>query len=47
MMWADASASYNYYPVCYPARCIEDPTTQDLTIEVTIGDQKVNCIEQL
>ena len=37
------TAPFNYYPVCYAARCIKDPTTQDLTIEVTIGDQKVNC----
>ena len=43
----NATVAYNYYPVCYEASCFKDPTTQDLTIEVTIGDQKMNCTQQL
>ena len=42
----NATAPFNYYPVCYPAQCLKDPTTQRLAIEVTIGDQKKNCTEQ-
>ena len=43
----NTSAPFNYYPVCYPAQCLKDPTTQNLFIEVTIDDKTVKCTEQL
>ena len=43
----DATAEYNYYPVCYEAVCMRDPSTNDVTsIVITVGDSTVTCTDQ-
>ena len=43
----DSSVAYNYLPVCYESRCVQDPTKPlGWVIEVTIGDNTVICETQ-
>ena len=43
----NATAEYNFYPVCYVAECVRDPSTNDVTsIVITVGDSTVTCTDQ-
>ena len=43
----DQTAEHNYYPVCYEAVCMRDPSTNDVTsIVITVGDSTVTCTDQ-